>query len=157
MRQLEPPCERMRLVMRGERRSGPSQDLVRGLKVLLEGTRQCRREKCKVGKTSLQDRGDSHGKTQGTKLRPKQPKPTGNREPASWQYLRIGQWERNKEESLPTYFLTTVGLILSAQRMGEVSLRVQMQGIFPYSSTQITHRHKHTHVICTLTHTKLQR
>ena len=75
---------------------------------MLEGTRQCRGEKGKVGKTSLQDRGDGHGKTQGTKLRPTKLQQMGNREQASWQYLRTAQWEGNKEKSLPTYFLTTL-------------------------------------------------
>lgn len=60
-------------------------------------------EKSKAGKTSLQDRGDGHKKTQGTKLRPKQPEHTGNRQKARWQYLRTGQWERNQEKSLPIY------------------------------------------------------
>lgn len=49
--------------MRREGRSDPSQDLVSGLKILLEGTRLCMGEKGKVGRTSLQDRGDGHEKT----------------------------------------------------------------------------------------------
>lgn len=55
--------EGMRLIMRREGRSDPSQDLVSGLKILLEGTRLCMGEKGKVGRTSLQDRGDGHEKT----------------------------------------------------------------------------------------------
>lgn len=116
---------------------------------MLEGTRQCRGEKGKVGKTSLQDRGDGHGKTQGTMLRPTQPQQLGNREQASWQYLRTAQWEGNKEKSLPTFFLTT----LECTKDGGVSWRIQLHGIFPYSSRHTNNTQTHTHTSYALTHT----
>lgn len=45
-----------------ERRSDPSQDLVRGPKGLARKDKAVHGKKAKVGKTSLQDRADGHGR-----------------------------------------------------------------------------------------------